>query len=236
MTVKSGRASIGAIGAALLWAGAASSFAADSEVTRSPSDLYGPRTSTTPLATTLPEVVRRSGSTADTFRYWNQIAIDASGLDHTPVVAGGESHVFGEQLGPGRSARAMAIVHIAMFDAVNSIVGGYRSYTGLAREFRPASVDAAIAAAAHDTLIRMFPSQKPRFDSFYTAEIARLPPALERQKNVGIAVGKRAAARILALRANDGSVGADPLMTEWPTSNAAGHWRQDPVARQPIAS
>lgn len=63
-------------------------------------------------------------------RYWNQIAINCSGLDHTPVPAG-ESRVFGEQLGPGRASRAMAIVHIAMFDAINAIAGGYRSYTGV---------------------------------------------------------------------------------------------------------
>ena len=55
----------------------------------------------------------------DSIHRWNQIAIDASGLDHTPV-APGENRVFGEQLGPGRSSRAMAIVHIAIFDAVES--------------------------------------------------------------------------------------------------------------------
>ena len=37
--------------------------------------------------------------------------------------------MFGEQLGPGRSSRAMAIVHIAIADAVASIRGGYRRYT-----------------------------------------------------------------------------------------------------------
>jgi len=37
----------------------------------------------------------------------NRLAIDASGLDHTPPAAG-EARVFGEQIGPGRSARAMA--------------------------------------------------------------------------------------------------------------------------------
>src|SRR3989442_5229266 len=41
-------------------------------------------------------------------RHWNEIAINASGLDHTPVAAG-ENRVFGEQFGPGRSSRAMAI-------------------------------------------------------------------------------------------------------------------------------
>ncbi|HEV2042048.1 MAG TPA: hypothetical protein VGT81_18735 [Casimicrobiaceae bacterium] len=59
-------------------------------------------------------------------RHWNEVAIDASGLDHTPV-ADGEPRVFGEQLGPARASRAMAIVHIAVFDAVNAISGQYRS-------------------------------------------------------------------------------------------------------------
>jgi hypothetical protein len=40
-------------------------------------------------------------------RHWNQIAVDASGLDHTPV-ASEETRVFGEQLGPGRAARAIS--------------------------------------------------------------------------------------------------------------------------------
>ncbi len=58
----------------------------------------------------------------DSLHRWNMIAINASGLDHTPV-APGENRVFGEQLGPGRSSRAMAIVHIGMFDALDAVVG-----------------------------------------------------------------------------------------------------------------
>jgi hypothetical protein len=53
---------------------------------------------------------------------WNRIAIDASGLDHTPVSIN-ETCVLGEQLGPALASRAMAIVHISMFDAMNAIVG-----------------------------------------------------------------------------------------------------------------
>src|SRR5436305_9119371 len=41
-------------------------------------------------------------------QHWNRVAIDASGLDHTPV-SPDESRVFGEQLGPTRASRAMAI-------------------------------------------------------------------------------------------------------------------------------
>src|SRR4029078_9387680 len=85
----------------------------------------------------------------DSLHRWNVIAMNASGLDHTPV-APGENRVFGEQLGPGRSSRAMAIVHIAMFDALDAVVGGYTSYTGTQAPHGPMSVDAAISQAARD--------------------------------------------------------------------------------------
>ncbi|MBV9617999.1 MAG: hypothetical protein JO201_02200, partial [Verrucomicrobia bacterium] len=75
-------------------------------------DALGPRFHAAPNVA--PLVVPHAG--LDSIHRWNQIAIDASGLDHTPV-APGELRTFGEQLGPGRSSRAMAIVHIAMFDA-----------------------------------------------------------------------------------------------------------------------
>ena len=39
--------------------------------------------------------------------------------------------LFGEQYGPTRASRAMAIVHIAICEVVNAITGGYQSYTGL---------------------------------------------------------------------------------------------------------
>src|SRR5438067_2794563 len=98
----------------------------------------------------------------DSLHRWNQIAIDATGLDHTPV-AGGETRVFGEQLGPARASRAMAIVHIAMFDAVNAITGGYESYTSAKSNGGAVSLDAAISQAGHDTLVALFPSQAPAF-------------------------------------------------------------------------
>jgi len=89
--------------------------------------------------------------------HWNQIAIDASGLDHTPVQPG-ENRVFGEQFGPTRASRAMAIVHVAIFDAVNAIVGGYQSYTGVGRAPAGASMKAAISQAGHDTLSALLPT------------------------------------------------------------------------------
>src|SRR4029453_19550326 len=61
----------------------------------------------------------------DSLHRWNVIAINASGLDHTPV-APRRNRVSGEQLGPGRSIREMEIVHIAMFDPLDAVVCGNR--------------------------------------------------------------------------------------------------------------
>jgi hypothetical protein len=135
-------------------------------------------------------------------RHWNAIAIDASGLDHTPVTSK-ENRTFGEQLGPGRASRAMAIVHIAIFDAVNAIVGGYQSYTDLPAAPANTSVQAAIGQAAHDTLAALFPSQTAYFDQQLAADLAQIESG--RAKENGTALGRRAAAAILELRANDGA-------------------------------
>ena len=166
-------------------------------------------------------------------RRWNEIAINASGLDHTPV-GPGENRVFGEQLGPVRAARAIAIVHIAIFDAVNAIVGGYQSYTGLPRASATASIDAAIAQAAHDTLIAVFPSQKPSFDALLAEDLNQIPASLA--KDEGIYFGRRAAKAILALRAFDGSKHPEPLVDiDFICSNDPGKWRKDPISLIPMA-
>src|SRR6266511_2262583 len=102
----------------------------------------------------------------------------------------------------------MAIVHIAVFDAVNAIAGGYRSYAGLSPASADTSMDAAIALAAHDTLAALFPSQTPSLDAVLTEELGKIPDG--RAKRNGIDLGRRAAAAILQLRANDGSQHAEP--------------------------
>ncbi len=174
---------------------------------------------------------RRPG--IDSIRDWNEIALNATGLDHTPV-APGEGRVFGEQFGPCRASRAMAIVHVAMFDVVNAVVGGYEGYTSLPPARSRTCINAAVAQAAHDTLCALYPSQKPTFD----AELARDLDALRNDpgKANGIALGRREAELILALRANDGSHFADPLVgSEFITGSNPGNWRQDPVSLWPTA-
>src|SRR5438045_4801166 len=139
---------------------------------------------------------------SDVVHRWNQIAIDATGLDHTPV-APGENRVFGEQLGPGRASRAMAIVHIAIFDVVNALNEQYQSFTGIDSAPHPLSIRAAVAQAAHDTLAALYRSQKSIFDQALAEDLLRITS--ERQKTNGIAFGKQIAAAILASRVGDGS-------------------------------
>jgi hypothetical protein len=169
----------------------------------------------------------------DSLHRWNAIAINASGLDHTHP-GPGDTWSFGQQLGPGRSARAMAIVHIAIFDSVNAVLGGYRSYTGVRRPLGATSLDAAVAQAAHDTLVALYPSQATSFDSLLASDLALVKN--KNEKANGVDLGQRAAAAILALRASDGAQTAEPLVnTEHPTSDLAGHWRQDPISLIPLA-
>src|ERR1700730_13008969 len=73
---------------------------------------------------------RIPASTLDRYFMWNEIALDTTAIDHTPVAAG-EDRQFGEQLGPPRSARAMAIIHIAMFDAENAVTKKFVSYSDI---------------------------------------------------------------------------------------------------------
>src|SRR5436853_4947388 len=165
--------------------------------------------------------------------HWNHVAIDASGLDHTPV-APGENRVFGEQVGPCRAARAEAIVHIAIFEAVNSVAGGYQSYVGIGRAPSGTSMSAAIAKAAHDTLCALFSSQIPSMDAQLATDLSQI--ANGPGKTAGIKVGQKAAAAILAMRTGDGSQIPEPKVnTEFITSNAAGYWRQDPISHHPLA-
>jgi PAP2 superfamily len=200
-------------------------------------EAYGPRFSGAPNATLLSIRPRRQGEdTLNRLRYWNQVAINCSGLDHTPVAVG-ESRVFGEQLGPGRASRAMAIVHVAMFDAVNAIAGGYRSYTDVAVAAGARSLmDAAIAQAAHDTLAALYPSQQTILSQLLAEDLSQMTAAAPNEKANGIDLGKRAASAILTRKANDGSQHSEPRYgVDFIASNLPGKWRQDPISQIPLA-
>jgi hypothetical protein len=156
---------------------------------------------------------------------WNRIACDASGIDH----AGAK-----EQLGPCRAARAIAIVHIALFEAWNAIDGGYASYINLPAAPAGSSIRAAIAQATHDTLVAMFPAQTASFDAALADDLANI--ASGPAKTNGIATGAAAAQAILTARTGDGSELPEPVYgVDYIPTPGPGKWSQDPISMVPVA-
>jgi len=186
-------------------------------------DLWGPRFKNDPQHFPgLNHVPRRR---LDSVRRWNEIAIDASGFDHANAR---------EQLGPGRASRALAIVHIAMFDTINAVIQQYQSYADVQLPRGPISLEAAVSQAAHDTLAALFPAQAASFDALLAEDL----DGIRRQQPMknGIILGQRAAAAILALKAGDGSELPEPHVgVEHLTSDLPGRWRQDPISQIPLA-
>jgi hypothetical protein len=195
-------------------------------------DVWGPRYKGTPQFCQAPRY--RPWLGVDAVRRWNEIALNANALDHTPVTPGENREDFREQLGPLRTASVFAIVHIAIFDAMNAIVGGHRSYSGLSPARKGTSMDAAVAQAAHDTLVALFPSQTRNFGELLADALSKIGNT--RAKTDGIDLGRQAAAAILALRANDGSQHNEQFVgSEYITSDEPGKWRQDPISEIPLA-
>ena len=104
---------------------------------------------------------------------------------------------------PGSPAviRPAAMLHIAMFDAVNAIEDAYTPYRVQVRASHGASQEAAAAQAAHDVLTALFPTQQATFDALLASQLAGLPRGRVRQ---GVAIGRAVARAILEWRQNDG--------------------------------
>jgi hypothetical protein len=134
------------------------------------------------------------------------------------------------KLGPPPANRVMATVHTAVYEAVNAITKRYPASRLQVEATQGASVDAAVAAANHAVLTKLVPAQQAPIDTAYQAALATIAdgPA----KAAGIDVGRKAAAAILAMRADDTVAGADtyrphttpgayvptaaPAATQWP--------------------
>jgi len=101
------------------------------------------------------------------------------------------------------NARAQAMLHVAMFEAVNAIDKRYAPYKLTLMADRTASKEAAAVAAAHGVLVALYPDQKADLDAALSASLSAI--AETEAKSKGIETGKKAAAEIIALRADDGS-------------------------------
>ena len=108
----------------------------------------------------------------------------------------------GEQPATIHTTRSFAIMHAAIYDAVNAIDGTHKPYLVGFSASPVASQEAAAASAAHEVLVKLYPNMQSTLDAQLQQALAQLP---NRGKAEGIRIGKAIADRILAIRANDGS-------------------------------
>lgn len=125
--------------------------------------------------------------------------------------------------------RSMAIVHLAIYDAVNAIMGRHAPYLVLHAP-RSASPDAAAAAAAHTALLSLFPNQQSVIDAKFQDSLSQIGDGAHVRQ--GIRVGEEAANAILAARANDGSDSNPPAFV--PQSGPGEYQLTPPNFKQPV--
>jgi membrane-associated phospholipid phosphatase len=142
---------------------------------------------------------------------WNQLALTAVGQAKlTPVFV----------------SRDLAIIQLAVYDAVDAIDRSFEPLHADVQASRGASPEAAAAQAAHDTLSALFPSQASTFDAALAADLVGIPPGRARQ---GTDVGHEVAQQILDWRSTDGS---DAPGNYTPGTNP-GAWQPTPPANLP---
>jgi len=108
--------------------------------------------------------------------------------------------------------RSFTMMHAAIYDAVNAIDATHAPYAVRLHDVpRDASEDAAAAAAAHDVLVALYPSFRPQFDEQLQESLAAIDDRAGKEN--GITVGQTVAARIVTLRADDGSSATPPHFT-----------------------
>lgn len=183
------------------------------------------------------------GNSPDLFYvlYWNDVALDVVSIDHTNTAfADPAKKFFGEQFGPHRASRALAIVHLAMFEAINTITHEFASYTQAGQQSIQAQIDAdintnpdvatfrkvsltteapqpsrvalqaAVSYAAYETLRQLYPQKAQFIDIANAKSLATISPQEPTARAMGELIGRSAAKIVLATRANDKSGMADP--------------------------
>ena len=163
----------------------------------------------TPVAEAAPVTVPFTNgvvTTSNAVAYWNKIATDT--INVAPAATG-----TAEEQRPA-IAVDLATVHVAIYDAVNSIVGTHKTFAATpATSAAGASQEAAAAAAAHGVLKGLFPNRSAQYQAAYDDFVAAIPT--DDAKTRGIAVGTEVATAIVALRANDGRSTTITYYDEW---------------------
>lgn len=123
-----------------------------------------------------------------------------------------------------QAARTLAITHVAIYDAVNALIGDQRSYRPIPVAV-PATAAAAAAAAgaAYQVLAQLYPAQQSRLDSELAVSLAKIQES-EAAEQSGLAFGKAVANGILSERSQDGAANS----ASYSAPLKPGKWRPTP--------
>jgi hypothetical protein len=151
-------------------------------------------------------------TTADVVTDWNEVALNAIRADKTA---------------PPKASRGLAMVHVAIYDAVNAVDGTHKAYLVTTAPPAGTSAEAAAAAAGHRVLVALFPSQQATFDAALDTSLAAILNGTS--KDDGVALGESVADQVIAARADDHSADVVP----YTPGTAPGDWQPTPPALAP---
>jgi hypothetical protein len=159
------------------------------------------------LVVTFPALLR-----ADVVHDWNNVALAAIQRHSAP---------------PPMAARALAMTHVAIYDAVNSIEPTHQTFRFYVPDSPATSRDAAAAQAAFRVLVQLYPAERARLEDALAESLARVPDGTA--KSAGIRLGDVVATRVINWRSDDGSERSVPF-----TAGAQpGQWRPTPPDYKP---
>lgn len=140
---------------------------------------------------------------------WNEALLDAVRADGTP---------------PPWAARNMAIVHLAVADAVAAVDRSFEPYAVDVSLRRPASAEAAVVGAAHRALVGLYPDQAAAFRATLRDSVAAVPAGPDRLR--GFLLGRHVAQRTLLDRRDDGA----DAPADYTPGTGPGRWQPTPPA------
>jgi hypothetical protein len=112
-----------------------------------------------------------------------------------------------ENVGNNPRLRNLAMMHVAMSDAINTVQNRYKRVVATISLAPSASAEAAAAAAAHQILAELYPAQKAKIDETYATSLKSIPDGAV--KSEGVALGKKVASVVQAECAKDGTDAPD---------------------------
>jgi membrane-associated phospholipid phosphatase len=159
------------------------------------------------LSATLIMTALGASASADVVTDWNAAALDA---------------VRAARTSPPAASRALAILHISIYDSVNGISRRHEPFRVPSAARASASPEAAASAAAHRVLVTLFPDRADEFDALFESTLSTLRDGPPRAS--GVAWGQFVADEVLAWRADDGADATVPP----PSGSGPGVWVPTP--------